>query len=73
MRSRAVIRNYGNLLLACGRFDDVVEWYDAMTDSPAVLASGAHGIAITACYRFVWIPSLHFFHFALEHYIALET
>ena len=50
---RAVIRNYGNLLLSCGRFDEVVEWYDAMKDSPAVLASGAHGIAITACYRFV--------------------
>ena len=50
---RAVIRNYGNLLLSCGRFNEVVEWYDAMKDSPAVLASGAHGIAITACYRFV--------------------
>ena len=58
---RAVIRNYGNLLLSCGRFDEVVEWYDAMKDSPAVLASGAHGIAITACFRFVLLsPCMKF-------------
>ena len=48
-----MIRNYGNLLLARGRFDAVIEWYDGMMDTPAVLAAGAHGIAIAACYRFV--------------------